>query len=77
MTHPDQQLPDRPTAIAAREFWLVADLARETGLGETTIERMLRSGKLPGRKIGDRWVIHRDALARWFQEPEPSLDLPA
>jgi excisionase family DNA binding protein len=63
-------LAERLTAHSARDFWLVPDLAREMGLGESTIHRELRAGRLPGRKVGDRWVIHRDALARWFQQPE-------
>ena len=67
-------IAERLAGNPAREFWLVPDLAREMGLGESTIHRELRAGRLPGRKVGDRWVVHREALARWFQQTEALVD---
>lgn len=34
------------------------EIADYLGLTRQTIERQLRSGKLPGIKVGGRWMVH-------------------
>lgn len=41
-----------------------ATVAEVTGLGENATYRALARGDLPGVKVGGRWLIGRDALAR-------------
>ncbi len=40
------------------------EVADELALSLTTVYNLLRSGKLPGVKIGRSWRIPRDALER-------------
>ncbi len=34
--------------------------------GETKIYLLLEQGKIPGRKIGGKWVIPRDQFLAWY-----------
>ncbi len=37
-----------------------------------TIYRLVKEGKVPGRKVGGNWRFHRDELERWLREEESS-----
>lgn len=43
-------------------------------MGENTVYRALSRGDLPGVKVGGRWLIARDALARHIGIAPPSSD---
>lgn len=47
----------------------VEDLARYIPLSPTSIRAHLRAGRLPGRKIGRRWLIDREALLSYLSPP--------
>ena len=51
-------------AISVPEVAVVEDLALYLRCSPATVRRLLRTGVLPGRKIGRRWVIERHALLR-------------
>lgn len=44
----------------------VADLERILRLGSDLIREELTSGRLRGRKVGDSWLVHRDAVKAWL-----------
>jgi excisionase family DNA binding protein len=44
----------------------IAEAAALTGLSPSTVKARLRDGQLPGRKVGERWVISRAALEAWM-----------
>jgi excisionase family DNA binding protein len=44
-------------------------------LPRSTIYKLLKERKLPGRKIGRTWRFHRKGLDQWLQE-RPEDDLP-
>ncbi len=52
------------------------DAATKLGLTKQTVSRLIRLGKLPAQKVGNKWVIHDGDLARYFIDnniiPEPS-----
>ena len=37
------------------------------GLERKTVYRGLKTGEIPGRRVGNRWVILRDALLSWLR----------
>jgi excisionase family DNA binding protein len=44
-------------------------------VGPEAIYRQLRSGKMPGRKLGREWRISKRALVAWLSSPsEPDLE---
>jgi excisionase family DNA binding protein len=50
-----------------RIAWSVAELAKATGLGRTTIHDLIRQGMLPGIDTGSSRVLVPDwAVQRWI-----------
>ena len=43
------------------EYLSVTEYAKKVGRDVSSVRKMLLSGKLPGRKIGNQWVIPADA----------------
>lgn len=44
-------------------------------LAESTVYKLAREGKLPGRKVGGAWRFSRQQLEAWFIEPsEPIVE---
>jgi len=39
-----------------------------------TVRQHLRTGELPGRKIGKTWRVLRSELDAWLRQPEPVGD---
>lgn len=50
----------------------VDDLAGYLKLSKSSVYKMLRLGKIPGRKIGKHWRFHRDVIEKWVKEGESS-----
>ena len=42
------------------------DIAQETGLGLNLVYRLLRAGKIPHVKAGDRYLISRANFEKWL-----------
>lgn len=53
----------------------VQDLAKWLRCSEPTVRALLRAGRLPGRRIGRRWLVSRDALLSFLERPEPKARL--
>lgn len=51
-------------AIALPDLCSVEDLSRHLRRSASAIRTLLRTGDIPGKKIGRRWVIGRDHLLR-------------
>ena len=50
------------------------EVADYLGLHLVTVRDMLRTGKLPGRKVGREWRVLRSELDAWLRQPEPVGD---
>ena len=50
------------------------EVADYLGLHLVTVRDMLRTGKLPGRKVGREWRTLRSELDAWLRQPEPVGD---
>ena len=48
--------------------WEVAEIAKIIGRTERQTFHMLNAGKLPGKKVGGRWVASRQKLIDFFME---------
>ncbi len=47
------------------------EVADYLGLHLVTVRDMLRTGKLPGRKVGREWRTLRSELDAWLRQSEP------
>lgn len=61
-SRPGDSLSELSLAGRLGEFLNVYDVARLLDCAEVTVEEWLRSGALPGLKIGRGWVVPRNAL---------------
>lgn len=56
--------PAKP--LASELVWEVEGVAEEVGLPVRVAYHLLRTGELPGQKIGGKWCSSRSALRRHF-----------
>ncbi len=63
-----------PIQIGDLRLFDVEELASMLHVHEVTIRKLLRSGKLPGRKFAKKWYVSEEALQAYFREPEPLDD---
>ena len=56
--------PAKP--LAADLIWQIDQIAEEVGLPVRVAYHLLRTGVLPGRKIGGKWCSSRSALRKHF-----------
>lgn len=46
----------------------VYDVQRVTGLSDRTVYTLLRKGEMPGRQVGQTWLIEKSALKDYLQK---------
>lgn len=55
-------VPDDLRLTLLPDVMVVQDLSPRLRMSDDTVRGHLRAGRLPGRKIGRRWIIERTAL---------------
>lgn len=50
------------------------EAAKALGIGRTLVYELLAAGKLPGRRLNDRWIVPVDALRAWLSESQDASD---
>lgn len=55
-------------------LYTVEELAEAFGAQEKTIRRLLREGKLRGRKLARRWYTTEEDLREYFSQTEAELE---
>ncbi len=63
-----------PLHVGSVTLYDVEELSSLLHVHEVTVRKLLRTGKLPGRKLAKRWYVSEDALKEFFLQPEPSGD---
>ena len=58
--------------VGDMKLYDVEELAEMLAVGEPTIRRYLRQGKLKGKKLAKRWYVSEDNLKDYFQPEEVS-----
>jgi len=48
----------------------VAQAAEALGLSSRIVVNLVRTGELPGRKIGRFWRFHRSVIREWLSQPD-------
>jgi len=61
--------------LAGQVFADVPAVARILGRDERTVRRGIEAGKIPGQKVGARWVVPVAWLREQAGTPEPSPDV--
>lgn len=57
--------PARPPLAVSQ-----AEAARLAGVSASTMSVLLRSGALPGKKVGARWLVRLDVLDAFLKDTE-------
>ena len=57
--------------MATKQFLSTAETASSLGLFPSTIRRLIRSGDLPGRQVGRKFLIPADAVERIARGEDP------
>ncbi|HVJ82776.1 MAG TPA: PTS sugar transporter subunit IIA [Planctomycetia bacterium] len=52
------------------------ELARFLQRDLRDLEKLAARGRLPGRRVGGRWTVHRSELHSWLEQSIPDLDDP-
>jgi len=60
-------LPERLRGVVLPEISRIHDLATHTGLPGEWFVAELKSGRLPGIKVADEWLVHRRAIEHWLR----------
>lgn len=58
--------------VGDMKLYEVEELAEMLNVGEPTIRRYLREGRLKGKKLAKRWYVSEEALKDYFQPEEVS-----
>ena len=52
--------------------WLsIEEAAKHLGLGKTNLYALVKAGKVPGNKIGKKWVFEKKQLDAWVRAKRP------
>jgi excisionase family DNA binding protein len=51
----------------------VKEVSTYLRLAESTVYKLAREKRLPGRKVGGAWRFSRQQIESWFREPEEEL----
>jgi excisionase family DNA binding protein len=54
--------------IEAPQMLTPDDVAARLKMHRDTVRRLLRTGKIPGVKIGRAWRVPSDRLAKWIEK---------
>ncbi len=60
-----------PKQVGDLKLYPVEELAELLSIQEATVRKILREGRLPGRKLAKRWYVSEDSLKAYFQQSEP------
>lgn len=58
--------------VGDMKLYAVEEVAEMLNVGEPTIRRYLRQGKLKGKKLAKRWYVSEESLKDYFLQPEAS-----
>lgn len=73
MSSPNRQCDSgRSEALKGFQFLRVPEVARVLGVSRLTVFRLLRAGKLPGKKLGRLWLISGKGLAKYLRSFDAS-----
>jgi excisionase family DNA binding protein len=63
-----------PIQMGDLKLYPVEELSTLLNIQEATVRKILREGRIPGRKLAKRWYVSEDSLRAYFRQPEPSRD---
>ena len=58
--------------VGDMKLYAVEEVAEMLSVGEPTIRRYLRQGRLKGKKLAKRWYVSEESLKDYFLQPEAS-----
>lgn len=61
-----------PIQMGDLKLYPVEELAELLAIQESTVRKILREGRIPGRKLAKRWYVSEDSLKAYFSQAEPS-----
>jgi excisionase family DNA binding protein len=61
-----------PVSLGGLELYDVEELSEKLGIQERTVRKLLKDGKLRGRKLAKKWYVSSESLREYFSQPEPT-----
>ena len=58
--------------VGDMKLYAVEEVAEMLSVGEPTIRRYLRQGRLKGKKLAKRWYVSEESIKEYFQPEEAS-----
>ena len=59
-----------PIRLEGMTLYTVKDLAALLGLGDSTVRRYIKDGRLKGRKMARRWYVPAESVLEYFKETD-------
>lgn len=63
-----------PIQAAGLTLYTVEEVAELFELHRNTVFKYLRTGRLPGHKLGRRWYVSDEALRAYFDRPPEKVE---
>jgi excisionase family DNA binding protein len=63
-----------PIQLGTLVLYNVEEFSAKFGLHVVTVRKLIRQGRIKGRKMGNRWYVSEDAFRDYFREtpvPKP------
>lgn len=58
-------------SVSLRDVMTATALADFIGLPLRDVNASIEAGELPGRKVGEEWIVGRRALLAWLEHKKP------
>ena len=70
------ELPEEPAQVADHGVTVITakDAAKLLGVHHTTLYEAAKSGQVPCRRVGRRYVFVREVLVAWLSRPGASVE---
>jgi excisionase family DNA binding protein len=62
-------MDDNPPGPPEDEWLTVAQVVPLLGLSDSRVQRLLRAGQIPARKVGRDWIVSRRAVDQFLAQP--------
>lgn len=60
-----------PIQMGDLKLYSVEELAELLRIQQTTVRKILREGRLSGRKLAKKWYVSEDSIKAYFRQAEP------
>ena len=60
--------PERVRVMTDRDILTIEEAAEFLQLGKRSVYKLAKAGRIPGKKVLNKWRFERESLKRWIRE---------